>query len=71
MANYRISLNVVRKANANMRRNRVSSNTQGGVAKGEVVVSVNTGTFSKRIVLSNNQIKAAYKKAVEAYAEKI
>jgi len=71
MSNYKISLNVVRKANANMRRNRVSSDTQGTAAKGEVVVSVNTGTFSKRVVLSNNQIKAAYKKAVKAYAEKV
>lgn len=66
MAKYRVSLNVVRKANGSMGRRLHSVNTGGSVSRGEVVVRVNTGAVSKRITLTNGQIKAAYRKAIEA-----
>lgn len=41
------------------------SNVEDGVSRGEVTVRLETGATSKRFTLTNRQIKAAYKKAIE------
>lgn len=66
MEQYRISLDVVRKANARMGQIQQEHKMYDCASNGEIVIHLNTLTLSKTYTLTLEEINEAYRKAVES-----
>lgn len=69
MTKYRVSLDVVRKANNAVKYRQCSS--LGHISSEGISVRVNTGKINKVYEISSEKIKESYKLALHSYAEKV
>jgi hypothetical protein len=69
MTKYKVSLDVVRKAN-NVLKHRQSSSA-GHISSEGISVRVNTGKINKIYEISSEKIKESYKLALHSYADKV
>lgn len=69
MSKYKVSLDVVRKANSVLKHRQHSY--VGHISSEGISVRVNTGKINKVYEISSNKIKESYKLALHSYGEKV